>query len=211
MRVVMGVAMGFTAVAIIYSPFGKRSGAHINPAVTLTFWRLGRIAPADALGYVAAQFIGGILGVVLVAALLGAPFRDPAVNYVVTLPGAAGPLAAFAAEAAISFLLMTVILHATNTRGYERYTGLFAGLLVAVYITVESPVSGMSMNPARTLGSALPAGLFDFLWIYFVAPPLGMLGAAELYLRTRGRPRCAKLHHDNPHRCIFRCEYGAAR
>jgi len=86
---------------------------------------------------------------------------------------------------------------------------LFAGVLVAVYISLEAPLSGMSMNPARTLGSALAANAWDSLWIYFTAPPLGMLLAGEVYLRFRGRRNvfCAKLHHDNTKRCIFRCNY----
>ena len=90
-----------------------------------------------------------------------------------------------------------------------RFTGLFAGILLATYIGAEAPVSGMSMNPARTLGSALPARQWTAIWVYFTAPPLGMLAAAELYRRLPGARRvfCAKLHHDNDKRCIFRCYY----
>jgi aquaporin Z len=119
---------------------------------------------------------------------------------------------AFVAEAVISFVLMTVVLMATNHRKLARYTGLFAGILVATFITFEAPLSGMSMNPARTVGSAFWAGDWTALWIYFTAPPLGMLLAAELYLRRRG-PRgifCAKLHHQNEKRCIF-CEFQGRR
>jgi aquaporin Z len=212
-RAFMGVAMGLTAIGIIYSPWGKQSGAHINPAVTLTFFRLGKIEPWDALFYVVAQFAGGIAGVLLVAFALGHAFADPPVNYVTTLPGSAGPIIAFLVEAAISFVLMFVVLLTTNTEPLARRTGLFAGILVATYITLVAPLSGMSMNPARTLGSALPARLWESLWIYFTAPPIGMLLAAETYLRSIG-PRgaiCAKLHHDNDKRCIFRCGYGNVR
>ena len=209
-RALMGLAMGSTAVAIIYSRWGKRSGAHINPAVTLTFARLGKIDPRDAVAYMAAQFAGGAAGVLVVTALMGAAFAEPPVRYVATLPGQAGPEAAFLAEAAISFLLMLVILSATNARRLARFTGLFAGVLVATYIAIEAPVSGMSMNPARSFASALPGRLWMALWVYFTAPPIGMLLAAEIYLRARGRDRvrCAKLHHDNDQRCIFRCAYG---
>jgi len=86
---------------------------------------------------------------------------------------------------------------------------MFAGLLVMTYISIEAPISGMSMNPARTLGSAFSAANWTAIWIYFTAPPLGMLLAAELYVRPRGPARvlCAKLHHDNRERCIFRCNY----
>jgi aquaporin Z len=205
----MGVAMGLTAAALIYSPWGRRSGAHFNPATTLTFWRLGKIAPADAALYALGQSAGGILGVLLAAALVGPPLGAPDVLYVATLPGAAGPAGAFVAEVAITFVLMSVVLRASNTARLARFTGLFAGALVATYITLEAPLSGMSMNPARSLASALPAGAWSPLWIYFTAPPLGMLLAAELYLRRRGAAAvfCAKLHHDTTQRCIFRCRY----
>jgi len=208
-RGLMGLAMGLTAVAILYSPWGQRSGAHINPAVTLTFYRLGKIARADTIFYVLAQFAGGLAGVYLCALLLGARLDDPAVKYVATLPGERGVGAAFAAEAVISFVLMFVILNVSNNRSISRYTPLFAGALVATYIFVEAPVSGMSMNPARTFASALPARMWTALWVYFTAPPLGMLLAAQTYLKLRGASavRCAKLHHDNPMRCIFRCNY----
>jgi aquaporin Z len=210
-RGLMGIAMGLTAVGIIYSPWGKQSGAHINPSVTLTFFRLGKVEPWDALFYVLAQFVGGLAGVVLSAAVLGAVLAHPSVNYVVTVPGPRGTGVAFLAELAISFVLMSVVLIATNTVNLGRFTGLFAGLLVATYITVEAPLSGMSMNPARTMGSALPGDVWTALWIYFTAPPLGMLLAAEAYLRVRGAHRvfCAKLDHYNDKRCIFRCNFEA--
>jgi len=132
------------------------------------------------------------------------------VNYVVTRPGRYGELWAFVAEALIAFILMSVILWLSNTRALNRYTGLAAGALIMVYVSIEAPISGMSMNPARTLGSALAAHVWTGFWIYFTAPPIGMLLAAELYVRLWGADRvlCAKLHHENRARCIFRCNYG---
>jgi aquaporin Z len=128
------------------------------------------------------------------------------------VPGPQGIAAALIAEIAIAFGLMTVILLATNTPKLMRLTGVFAGCLVALYITFEAPVSGMSMNPARTLASALPGGLFDALWIYFVGPAAGMLLAVETYRLIRRTPEviCAKLNHHTHRRCIFRCGYAAA-
>jgi aquaporin Z len=210
-RAVMGLIMGLTAIAIIYSPWGQQSGAHLNPALTLTFWRLGKVAGWDALFYVIAQFAGGALGVLAVLAVLGPAFADPPVSYVATLPGPAGQLVALLAEAAIAFALMLVILTVSNTRTLMRLTGVFAGCLVALYITFEAPVSGMSLNPARTLASALPGGLFDALWIYFVGPSAGMLLAVEAYRLLRRTPDviCAKLNHHTHRRCIFRCGYAA--
>ncbi|HET6518576.1 MAG TPA: aquaporin [Geminicoccaceae bacterium] len=211
-RALMGLAMGLTAIGIIYSPWGQQSGAHINPAVTLTFLRLGKIAPWDAAFYVAAQFLGATAGVLLVLSVLGDRFAGPPVSYVATTPGPAGVAVALLAEVAISFGLMTVILFATNTARLMRFTGVFAGLLVALYITVEAPLSGMSMNPARTVASAVPGHLWHTVWIYFVGPTLGMLLAVELYRRVRRAPEviCAKLNHHTDRRCIFRCGHQEA-
>jgi len=204
-RVLMGMSMGLTAVVTIYSPWGKQSGAHINPSVTLTFLRLGKIRGWDALFYIASQFMGAVFGVSLVALLLGKAVSDPAVRYVVTVPGPHGPWVALLAEFAIAFGLMTTVLYFSNHHQLDRYTGLFAGLLVATYIILEAPFSGMSMNPARTFGSGFSAEVWSGLWIYLTAPPLGMLTAAELYLWRKGRlaVKCCKLHHNNDRRCIF--------
>jgi aquaporin Z len=202
-RALAGVAMGLTAIAIIYSPWGKQSGAHLNPGVTLAFLRLGRLPPEDAVLYAASQFAGGAAGVLVSRALLGPRLSHPATNFAVTVPGPLGLGAAFVAEAAISFVLMTAVLHVSASR-YQRWTGIAAGGLVALYISVEAPLSGMSMNPARTFASAVVAREWMALWIYFVAPPAAMLAAATLYARrpTRG---CAKLVHHGGKRCIF-CE-----
>jgi len=204
-RMLMGTFMGLTAIAIIYSPWGMQSGAHINPSVTFTFFRLGKIKSWDALFYIGAQFIGAALGVVLVAVFLGRQLADPAVRYVVTVPGPQGPWVALLAEFAIAFGLMSAILYFSNHHRLDRHTGLFGGLLVATYITLEAPFSGMSMNPARTFGSGFSAEVWSGLWIYLTAPPLGMLAAAEFYLWRKGRlaVKCCKLHHNNDKRCIF--------
>ena len=210
-RLMMGTAMGSTAIAIIFSPLGKRSGAHFNPSVTWTFFRLGKIDAWDAAFYTLFQFAGAIAGVMLASLTLGKLIAHQSVNYAVTLPGPRGPIVAFFAELFISFILMSSILTLGNTKRLARWTGVFAGALVAIYITIESPISGMSMNPARTFGSAVGARVWMSLWIYFVAPPLGMLLAAEVYRRLKVWPTiaCAKLHHHNNKRCIFRCNFEA--
>ena len=208
-RVLMGLAMGLTAVCLIRSPWGQRSGAHFNPATTLTFWRLGKVAPADAAFYMLAQMLGGLAGVLIATAVLGALVAHPAVRYVTTVPGPAGAAAAFVAEVVITFVLISAVLRVSNTAVLARFTPFFVGALVAIYIAVEAPVSGMSMNPARSLASAWPAGAWEPLWIYFLAPPLGMLLAAEVHVRRRGLASvfCAKLDHDNAQPCIFHCRY----
>jgi len=208
-RSLIGLAMGLTAILLIYSPWGKQSGAHFNPSTTLTFLRLGKIHRWDAAFYMLAQFAGGVLGVLLSALILGQPLAHRSVRYATTVPGDSGTLVAFAAEVVISFFLMTLVLNVSNRPAIARLTGLFAGILVATYISLESPISGMSMNPARTLASAVPARLWSALWIYFTAPPMGMLLAAELFVRSRGKHAvlCAKLHHASDKRCIFRCNF----
>ena len=208
-RVLFGAAMGATAILNIYSPWGKRSGAHLNPATTLTFWRLGKVETWDAVFYSLSQFAGGIAGVLTSQFLFGSLIAHPKVNYVATVPGPSGEAVAFAAEVIITFILISVVLRVSNTANLARFTGLLVGALVMTYISIEAPLSGMSMNPARTLGSAAPAGVWTALWIYFTAPPIGMLLAAEVYLRLKGeRVFCAKLHHHNTKRCIFRCNFG---
>lgn len=209
-RLLMGIAMGLTAATLIYSPVGARSGAHLNPATTVTFLRLERMHTVDAAGYVVAQFAGGVAGISIAAALLGPWIGAPSVRYVATVPGEMwGMTAAFLAEAAITFVLMTVVLHVSNHARWSRYTGVCAGLLVAAYITFEAPISGMSMNPARSLGPAILSDAVGPLWIYFIAPAIGMLSAAELFVRTRGPGAvfCAKLHHHTGARCIFHCRF----
>lgn len=209
-RILMGLAMGLTAIGIIYSPWGQRSGAHMNPAVTLTFLTLGKIKPRDAFFYVLFQFIGGVSGVMLASMVIGLPLQDTAINYVATTPGLAGPRVAFIAEFAISLLMMSTILWVSNSRRLSRFTPLFAGALVATFITFEAPLSGMSMNPARTFGSAFAADEWTALWIYFTAPVAAMLLASVIFRLRHGAHGvfCAKLHHCNNQPCIFNCRYG---
>lgn len=190
-RLGIGAAMGLTAVALIHSSWGRRSGAHMNPAVTLSMWRLRKIPGGRAAAYVIAQFLGGAAGMLVARLLLGPLLEHPAVNWVVTVPGRPGVAAAFVAEFAISSILMLSVLAASNSPRLDRFAGVIAGILVALWIFVEAPLSGMSMNPARTLASAAAADVWDGIWVYFTAPPLGMLAAASLFsaLRT-GHVRC---------------------
>jgi len=208
-RLLVGLGIGATAAIIVYSPWGKRSGAHLNPALTLTFLRLGKIAPGDALGYVTAQFLGALFGLGLASVALRGALSHPRIAYVVTRPGANGQWSALLAEALIAFILMLTVLVFSNRPNLNRYTGLVVALLLVLFITFEAPWSGMSLNPARSFASAFSAGHWAGLWIYFVGPPLGMLAAAETYRRLPGAHHvlCAKLHHDNDQPCLFRCDY----
>jgi aquaporin Z len=204
-RVLYGLAMGSTVIGIVTTPWGKQSGGHFNPAITFTFYRLGKVQLWDALFYAAAQFAGATCGVAIAAYVLrGAP-ANSAVRYAVTVPGVYGSAGAFIGELMISFLLMITILFLTSGKKVARYTPYFVGALYAIYIAFETPLSGMSMNPARTFGSAFRASRWHSIWIYFIAPTLGMFCAAQLFLYIRGGagPQCPKLHHANDKRCIF--------
>jgi aquaporin Z len=208
-RLLMGAGMGASVIVIVHSPWGKQSGAHFNPAVTVAFCRLGKVAYWDALFYCASQLVGAIGGVALATLVLrGAPAHN-AVRYSATLPGNYGDTAAFLAEVAVSLLLMMTVLVASNHRVLAPYTRYFAAFLIASGIAFESPLPGMSANPARTFGPAVCGGYWRTLWIYLTAPTLGMLAAGEVFLLVRNGkgPYCAKLDHKNDKRCIF-CHSG---
>ena len=211
-RALIGLAMGTTAVGLIYSPWGKRSGAHMNPAVTISNVRLGKLAGWDAAFYVAGQFIGGIGGMIASVLVTGCAIGHPDVNFAATLPGAYGVRAAWAGEFTITFLLMTTLLRVNRFPGLAPWSGYFAGILIALYITFEAPVSGMSMNPARTFGSAFAGHVWTGLWIYFTAPVLGMLAAVEVNRLVAAEPQhlCCKLSHCPKIPCVIRCNCTAS-
>ncbi|QJX46549.1 aquaporin family protein [Hymenobacter taeanensis] len=181
----MGLAMGVVIVLIVYSPWGKKSGAHINPAVTLAFWQLGKIRTADAVWYVLAQVAGAISAAQLLKLILGKLYAHPTVNYTVTqpVPLPRGVLLAFAGEFVISFILMLVLLLALHSKKLKELAGWLIGALLALYIVYETPYSGMSLNPARTLGSAVAAGEYYGMWVYWVAPSVAMWLATVLFRR----------------------------
>ena len=208
-RLLLGVTMGVTAVLIIHSPMGKRSGAHFNPAITMTYLRLGKIQAWDAMFYVIFQFCGGIFGVGISALLLGSRIALPAVNYSITVPGENGTAAAFLAELFMAALLMGVVLGTSNVPSLAHYTSYLVGILIAFYILLFAPVSGFSINPARTTGSAVFAGVWTAGWVYFSAPLLGMLASAEIYRLAFGFEHvlCAKFHPDPAYSCPFICQY----
>lgn len=208
-RLLVGVAMGLTAIALIYSPWGKQSGAHMNPAITLTFYRLGKVKRQDALFYMLFQCLGGLAGVYLLVLLLRDQFTQPPVNYIVTVPGVLGWVVALLGELLVAFMMMSIVLLTSNNKKFNRYTGFCAGCLVMLYVFLEAPLSGFGMNPARSFASAFPAQNWTAFWLYLISPLVGMFSAAELYQFLFGQSavQCAKLNHHNQKRCIFRCHY----
>jgi aquaporin Z len=206
--ILLAASVSIALSLLIQSPWGKRSGAHMNPAITIAFLRLEKIHPWDALFYVLAQAMGGTLGIALVACAMGGLFADPPVQYAVTVPGPAGEFVAFMAETLISFLLMATILICISSPRLIRFTALAIGVLVDVLIMVEAPLSGTSMNPARTLASAVPGMMWQHIWLYLAGPTLGMLLAAQLHKHSLKKSEygCAKLLHPINVRCIH-CGY----
>src|SRR5450755_691885 len=181
-QIMFGVMMGLTALYIFYSPFTSLSGAHINPAVTLAFFRVGKISRWDALFYILFQFIGGTLAVYLMAALMGENLTAAPLHDVVTIPGKYGQTVAAITELTIAFIMMNMVLFTSDHRLFDKYSRIFAGILVCIYVIITGPISGFGMNPARSFASALPSNVWTAFWIYLLMPLAGMLGAAEVYL-----------------------------
>jgi aquaporin Z len=180
-RFLIGLSMGITALYIFNSPFGKKSGAYINPAVTIVQWLLGNIDKKDAFFYSLFQFIGGSIGMYAVYLSLPALISHPAINYIVTIPGKAGVGVAFILEFLISLFLIIVVLFSSKSKRFSKYTSYLVATLITLYITFEAPYSGMSMNPARTFASAIVAGQWTDFWLYCTAPLAGMLAGGLFF------------------------------
>jgi len=179
---IIAVLMGATALFIFYSPFTSPSGSHINPAVTLSFLRLGKICHWDAFFYILFQFAGGTAAVYIMQLFLGDALTAPPVNSAVTLPGKAGIWPAFFMEFTIAFVTMNMVLFTAGNERLKKYTRVIAAVLVCVYVLAAGPVSGFGMNPARSFASALPAHTWTAAWIYLIVPVAGMLCATEFFL-----------------------------
>jgi aquaporin Z len=201
----MGIAIALSTFAIIRSPFGRRSGAHFNPAISFAYFYLGRMHRWDALYYVVSQFTGGVAGVFIAHRLLGARLSAPPVSFVTTTPGEYGNFIAFIAEFVLSGLLMGVVLFTTNRRRLARFSPVVVALVTVFYYGLCYSLSGYSVNPARSFSSAFFAWIWHGIWVYFAAPVLGMMAAASLYVRSEGRVYCAKVFHDLESTCPFAC------
>jgi aquaporin Z len=207
-RLLTGIMFAGGATAVVYSPLGQISGGHINPAVTLAFWRLGKVPTRDAVMYIVMQFLGAFAGA-YAAGLAWGPLTT-GVQYAATIPGAGySRTGALAAETAITFLLVFLILVCVNKPRIAAKTGLLAGSLVALLVMIEAPVTGSSLNPARTLGPAILASKYTALWVYFVGPIAGALLAAAAFSGQWGKTTvCAKLYHTEKYPCPFdSCDY----
>jgi hypothetical protein len=134
------------------------------------------------------------------------------VNLGMTTPGAGySATVALAAELIITFSLIFLVFWAVDRRSVARYTPYLAGVLIAVLVMIEAPISGTSLNPARSLAPAALMGMFDHLWLYFVGPMAGAVLAVAVYRGIGGEKTatgCAKLHHTDQYPCLFEgCGY----
>jgi len=180
-NILMGVLMGVTALFIFYSPFTSPSGSHINPAVTLSFLRLGKMCHWDAFFYILFQFAGGTIAVYIMAILMRDVLTAPPVHFAVTVPGKFGSSAAAITELIISFVTMIIVLSTSESEKIKKYTRIITSCLVCCYVIVAGPISGFGMNPARSFASALPANTWTDFWIYAIVPFVGMISAAEVF------------------------------
>lgn len=211
-RFITGLLFAGGATLVVYSPLGQRSGGHINPAVTLAFWRLGKFPGRDVMPYMLAQLVGAIAGTALAALVWGDLARS--VAYALTAPGDGWTwLGALVAEALATFALVFLIFVCVNKPALAARTGLIVGGFVVVLVTVESPISGTSVNPARSIAPALLVPTLRDQWIYLAGPVAGALLAVAAYRRRWGGTTvCAKLYHTAAYRCqLDQCGYRLER
>ena len=181
-NIVMGVMMGLTALFIFYSPWTALSGSQINPAVTLAFLSLGKMCRYDAIFFILFQIIGGTTAVYFMQLAMGDILIAEPVHSVVTVPGKHGMWWALVIEFSIAFLTMSIVLFTTHYDKLKKFTRIFTGCLVCIWVIMAGPVSGFGMNPARSFASALLAHIWTAFWIYLLAPVASMLLAASLFL-----------------------------
>jgi aquaporin Z len=176
----VALAFAFAVTAMVYA-LGHLSGAHINPAVTIGFWSVRRFPSREVGPYVLAQLLGAVAASGFLRAVLG-----PVGHVGATLPLL--PVgAAFAVEWLLSFALMFVIMAvATDERAASGFAGVAVGLTVGFCALTGGPLTGASMNPARSFGPALVGGAWTAHWIYWAAPITAMIAAARLYDFLRG-------------------------
>jgi aquaporin Z len=203
---VVGAVAGLVVVLVAHSRLGRRSGAHLNPVVTLGLAMQRTLGWGDTVGYVVAQTAGGVAGVAL-AAIWVPTVSGPAVQWAVIAPTDRidRPVAAAIEAGATAFQLAIVFACLTSAR-FARFAPVAAGVLLTATIAVLAPITGAGFNPVRALAPDLIATVYPALWIYFAGPVLGSLVAARLVVGSAGRPRTGKLVHDPTVPCLMYCD-----
>jgi aquaporin Z len=202
---ITGLLFAGSGSLVAISPLGRLSGGHINPAVTLAFWIQGKMHRFDLAGYILGQFLGAITGTLLLALVWRG--RAASVHYGMTIPGAGYPLwVIFLVEVGLTSLLVFSIFFFVSSHRLMRWTPLMVWILVALMVWLEAPISGTSLNPARSFGPALVSGVWHSLWLYLVAPPLGAVlavGAFRLVTASGRDVLTGKLFHAPHYRSVF--------
>jgi aquaporin Z len=205
-RLMTGLLFGTCGSLVAISPLGKLSGGHINPAVSIAFWLHGKLHLHDLVGYIVAQLLGACLGTALLVGCWGssaASLHDGA-----TGPGAGYDLwFVFAAEVAMTGLLVLLIFICVSHQRLLRWTPLLTIFLIGLIVWLEAPISGASLNPARSFGPSVFSGFWEVQWIYYIAPPLGAALAVGLYrlgARADQDVLTCKLFHVRHYRSIFK-------
>jgi len=205
-RLLAGVLPGLLLMAMIYSPWGRRSGSHMNPAITLAYLRLGKVGRWDGVFYILAQFAGALAAVLLLRAGALLPPAAPSASLAATV-ARSHTWVAYATQFVLSATAMLLILFTSNHASWFRWTGVVYGLLMMLVVACIPPLASVGMNAARLLAVDLSgdAGLLG--WLNLLPPLLGMQLAIEVYRLFTGRSQvlCAKLAHNTRGRCIFRC------
>ncbi len=207
--VLQAICIATGSAIVVYSPFGKRAGGHLNPAVTLGFWLLNKISIRDAFIYILMQFLGAFVGSQLV--WLSFPVLAHSIRGGATaLDQGISPALGFGLELSMTFLLMFIILVTVNS-AWMRWTGVIASTVFALLYANAARFTGASLNPARSLAPAVLAMFWQNQWIYWIAPPLGAALAVLLYRQGiigTGKSYCCKLYHTSDIPCHHtRCGY----
>jgi len=193
LRAATGCLFGGTGALIALSPLGRISGAHLDPAVSTAFWLSGSLGGADTVCYAVSQFLGGILGALGLSLVWGR--SGEAVSFGMTFPSPhLSPLWAVAGEAGVTFALVGGILAFVGNERLRPYTPAILPPLVALLVAFEAPLSGTSMNPARSLGPAIVAHALGVMWVYLLGPAIGAVAAVLVFVESE-RVYVAKIAH----------------
>ncbi len=202
----VGLALGGVSGLVAISPPGRLSGAHLNPAVSLGFWALGKMHARDLGGYVAAQLLGGIGGALLGRLAFGGLAQEVKIGSLSPGPDV-GWMGTLGGEIVSTLILTVAVFSFVSHKKLARWTPLMATGLVGLLVCADGNFSGAGMNPARWFGPAVAAPVWAFGWEYVVGPmvaALGAVGVVQFVFNSRPAPHTGKLFHDPKYRSIFR-------
>jgi aquaporin Z len=207
-RLIAGLILATSGPLVALSPLGKLSGAHLNPALSLAFWLQGKMHPHDLVSYLGSQLLGAVLGAGL-AVLIWKEWAARVHNGVTAPPGMGYSIwGVFLSEMGLTYLLVLAIFLFLSSHRLMRWTPLMSWLLVAFIYWLVAPISGSSLNPARSFGPALVSWFWRDQWVYVLASPIGALLAVGLFRLLNGGGihdvLTPKLFHDPRYRSIFK-------